>query len=40
MKAVNVHFGKGAIDSAQYIERQGMQLVLTAVFQSSLIISS
>lgn len=35
-----VILGKKAIYSAQCIERQGMQLVLTAVFQESLIISS
>lgn len=40
MKALNVHLGKRAIYSAQHIEGQGMQLVLAAVFQESLIISS
>lgn len=40
MKALNVHLGKRAIYSAQCIEMQGMQLVLAAVSQESLIISS
>lgn len=40
IKALNAHLGKRAIYSAQHIEGQGMQLVLAAVFQECLIISS
>lgn len=40
IKAINAHLGKRAIYSAQHTEGQGMQLVLGAVFQECLIISS
>lgn len=40
MKVLNVHLRERAIYNAQYTERQGIELVFTAVFQEPLIISS